>query len=196
MKNDRIAGVILAAGESKRLGQPKQLISWNGKPLIEHTARVALAGGLDPVVVVIGYRADEVRAAIQAPATIIENPRWHEGMSTSLHAGLDALPSDVIAAIMLLIDQPRVDARHIKAMVEAYRSSVQPIVVSTFQGRRASPTLFDRSLFGELAQVSGDTGGRSVLLAHPDRVTAVEAGSEITLLDIDTPDDWQRIQNG
>ena len=195
MTGDRIAGIVLAAGESKRLGQPKQLLSWNGKSLVEHAARTALAAGLDPVVVVIGYRGDEMRQALHAPVTVVENPDWREGISTSLRAGLKALPEDAGAAILLLVDQPRVDARHLKAMVEAYRSSVQPIVVSTYQGRRSSPTLFDRSLFDELAHATGDSGGRSLVQDHPAWVTNVEADGELALLDVDTLDDWQRIQD-
>ena len=194
MTRDRLAGILLAAGESTRLGEPKQLLDWRGRPLIEHTARVALAAGLDPVVAVIGHRADEVRAALRAPVTIVENPNWQEGMSTSLRAGLLALPADVAAAIMLLVDQPLVDAKHLKAMIEAYRSSVHSIVVSTYQGDRGSPTLFDRSLFDELQRVSGDSGGRTIVQAHPDLVTNVEADSELLLLDVDTPEDWQRLR--
>lgn len=195
MRSNRIAAVLLAAGESRRIGQPKQLLRWKGKPLIEHAARTAINAGLRPVVVVIGSRADDMRAAIRSPVTIVENARWTEGMSTSLHAGLQALPDDVDAAIMLLVDQPRITAGHLRAMIEAYRESGKPIVGSAFQGRRASPTLFDRSLFDQLRQVSGDSGGRSVIEANPDQVTLVEAEDALTLQDIDSIQDWRRMTN-
>ncbi len=196
MRNKRVAGVLLAAGESSRISQPKQLLHWKGKTLIEHAARTAIDAGLHPVVVVIGSRADDVRAAIQSPVTIVENARWTEGMSTSLRAGLQALPEDVDAAIMLLVDQPRVGADHLRALIEAYRESGKPIVGSAFQGRRASPTLFDRSLFAELMRVAGDEGGRSIVQANMDRVLLVEAEDALTLQDIDTIEDWQRMNDG
>ncbi len=193
MPSTRIAGVLLAAGESKRLGQPKQLLTWHGRPLIDHACQIALDAGLDPVVAVIGYRAADVRAALRAPVTIVENTRWPEGMSTSLRAGLSALPADVAAAIMLLVDQPRVAADHLRAMIAARAVSGKPIVVSACRGRRASPTLFDRALFDRLMQVTGDAGGRSVIQANPDLVEVVEVDDELTLVDVDTAEDWQRI---
>ncbi|HJW84844.1 MAG TPA: nucleotidyltransferase family protein, partial [Anaerolineae bacterium] len=108
MRRKRIAGVVMAAGASQRMGRPKQLLAWHGQPLIARSAQAALGAGLDPVVVVIGYRAEEAGVALQTLAvTIVENPAWPEGMSTSMRAGLSALPADVDAAILLLVDQPR-----------------------------------------------------------------------------------------
>ena len=197
MSDERIAGVLLAAGESKRLGQPKQLLRWHGRALIEHAAQAALDAGLDPVVVVIGSRADDMRAALRSTAVaLVENPRWLEGMSTSLQAGLSALPAGAVAAILLLVDQPRVSANHLRALIAAYHASGKPIIVSAFKGRRASPTLFDRSLFDQLMQISGDAGGRSVIQANPDLVEMIEVENELALIDIDTLEDWQRINSG
>jgi len=194
MNRERVAGILMAAGASTRLGQPKQLLEWKGRPLIAHAAHTALDAGLDPVVVVIGHRAEEMRAALRsAPVTIVENPHWPEGMSTSMRVGLSTLPGDVDAAIFLLVDQPRIEARHLKAMIAAYRASDKRIVVSACKGRRASPTLFDRALFDQLLRITGDTGGRSIIDANPDWVEPVEADDERTLLDIDTLEDWQRL---
>ena len=196
MTTKRIAGLLLAAGESVRLGQPKQLLAWHGVPLVEHAARTALRAGLYPVVVVIGFRAADMRAALKSPVTIVENPEWRAGMSTSLRAGLLALPGDADAAIMLLVDQPRLPETHLRAMIDAYEIMKAPIVVSAYRGRRASPALFDRSLFDQLVRVSGDVGGRPVIEANPHQVVQVEAGDELDLADVDTWEDWQRIDNG
>lgn len=195
MTTKRIAGLLLAAGESARLGQPKQLLEWNGTPLIEHAARTALCAGLDPVVVVIGSRAGDMRAALKSPVTIVENPDWQAGMSTSLRAGLRALPGDVDAAIMLLVDQPRLPEAHLRALIDTYERLKKPIVVSAHRGRRASPALFDRSLFDQLMRVSGDVGGRPVIEANPHEVVQVEAGDELQLADVDTWEEWQRVSS-
>jgi molybdenum cofactor cytidylyltransferase len=193
MNSKRVAAIILAAGEAKRMGRPKQLIEWNGRPLIAHVVRQALEAALDPTVVVVGAYADQVRMAIEAiTVPIVENRRWADGMSTSVQTGLAALEPDVDAAIFLLVDQPHIDAAHLRAMVAAYQRSRQPIVVSAYQGRRASPTLFDRSFFDQLMQVRGDSGGRSIIRAHPDRVSAVEVDDEAKLLDIDTQADLDK----
>ena len=186
----------MAAGASERMGRPKQLLHWHGQPLIAHSAQAALGAGLDPVVVVICHRAEEAGAALQALAvTIVENPAWPEGMSTSMRAGLSALPADVDAAILLLVDQPRLTSQHLQAMSDAYQASGKPIVVSAFHGQRSSPTLFDRALFGQLLRVTGDVGGRSVVDANPGLVETVEAADELTLFDVDTLEDWQRMSN-
>jgi molybdenum cofactor cytidylyltransferase len=195
-RGERVAGLLLAAGESKRLGLPKQLLRWRGRPLIDHAAHTASEAGLSPVIVVVGYRVNDMRAAISAPVMIVENPRWPEGMSTSLRAGLLALPPDVDAAVMLLVDQPRIGADHLRALVAAYYATGKPIVGSTFQGRRGSPTLFDRSLFDALMAISGDEGGRAVIQANPDLLEMVEVEDELALLDVDTLEDWRRISNG
>jgi molybdenum cofactor cytidylyltransferase len=193
---EHVAGLVLAAGESRRLGRPKQLLMWQGRPLIDHAAHTALEARLSPVVVVVGYHAGDMHAAIHAPVTIVENPRWPEGMSTSLRAGLLALPSDVDAAVMLLVDQPRIGADHLRALVATYRATGKPIVGSTFQGRRGSPTLFDRSLFAALLAITGDEGGRAVIQANPGLFETVEVEDELALLDVDTLEDWQKISNG
>jgi molybdenum cofactor cytidylyltransferase len=196
MRRKRIAGVVMAAGASQRMGRPKQLLHWQGQPLITHSAQAALGAGLDPVVVVIGHRAEEAGAALQTLAvTIVENPAWPEGMSTSMRAGLSALPADVDAAILLLVDQPRLTSQHLQAMSDAYQASGKPIVVSAFRGQRSSPALFDRALFGQLMRVTGDVGGRAVVDANPGLVETVEAADELTLFDVDTLEDWQRISN-
>lgn len=192
MTHRRVAGVLLAAGEARRLGRPKQLLEWQGETLITRAARTALDAGLDPVIAVIGSRAEMMRDALSAlPAIVIENPRWPDGMSTSMQAGLSALPETVGAVVMLLVDQPRVEAHHLRAIVAAYEAG-HPIVSLAFQGRRGSPTLFDRSLFDALMQIRGDEGGRSVVRDNAHLLGLVEVEDERIMLDVDTLEDWQQ----
>jgi molybdenum cofactor cytidylyltransferase len=180
------AGIILAAGESKRMGQPKQLIEIHGKTLLKHVVDAALASKLDTVFVVIGHQAAAVRASLDGrPVTFVANPDYSEGLSTSVKSGLRALPPDADAAMFLLGDQPGVTAELIDQLVAA--CTVSTIAAASVGGRRGTPTLFGRAWFPDLLRSSGDAGGRHVIDAHPEAVTLVGAGDD--LRDLDTPQD-------
>jgi molybdenum cofactor cytidylyltransferase len=180
------AGIILAAGESKRMGQPKQLIEIHGKTLLKHVVDAALASKLDTVFVVIGHQAAAVRASLDGrPVTFVANPDYREGLSTSVKSGLRALPPDADAAMFLLGDQPGVTAELIDQLVAA--CTVSTIAAASVGGRRGTPTLFGRAWFPNLLRSSGDAGGRHVIDAHPEAVTLVGAGDD--LRDLDTPQD-------
>jgi molybdenum cofactor cytidylyltransferase len=180
------AGIILAAGESKRMGQPKQLIEIHGKTLLKHVVDAALASKLDTVFVVIGHQAAAVRASLDGrPVTFVANPDYREGLSTSVKSGLRALPPDADAAMFLLGDQPGVTAELIDQLVAA--CTVSTIAAASVGGRRGTPTLFGRAWFPDLLRSSGDAGGRHVIDAHPEAVTLVGAGDD--LRDLDTPQD-------
>lgn len=188
--SSRVAAVVLAAGGSSRFGAPKQLARWQNSTLVERAADIALESAAGPVLVVLGRAAEACRAALGSrPLQIIDNPRWAEGQSTSMQAGLAELPANTGAAIFLLVDQPGVTPQVINALIERHQTTLAPIVWPEFEGRRGNPVLFDRAVFGELARVSGDTGGRPVLQAHrhaAERVTVTNPG---ILQDIDRPAD-------
>jgi 4-nitrophenyl phosphatase len=189
-----IAAVILAAGGSTRFGQPKQLLDWGGVPLVAHVADQALAAGLAPVVAVLGSQAEAVRAALgRRPVQTVTNWRWETGLSTSVQAGLAALPPETEAGIFMHCDQPLVSADLLRALVARFEETGAPIVYPMHAGRRGTPTLFARRLFPELAAVSGDEGGRAVISRHPDEVATVEVTAPDVLADIDTPDDYERL---
>jgi molybdenum cofactor cytidylyltransferase len=190
-----VAGIILAAGESKRFGQPKQLLDWHGKPFVRQVADTALAAGLSPVVIVTGANAEQVEAAVRdLPLTINHNPNWQTGQSSSLQAGLRAIPSETGAAIFLLADQPQVTPTVLRALVERHSLDLSPIVAPQVQGQRANPVLFDRVTFPDLMSLRGDSGGRAIFPKYP--VTYLPWQDEILLADIDTPEDYRKLVNG
>jgi len=189
-----VAAIILAAGGSTRFGRPKQLLDWGGVPLVAHIADQALAAGLTPVVVVLGNQAEAIRAVLgNRPVQTAMNWRWESGLSTSVHAGLTALPPETEAAIFLQCDQPLVNANLLRALVSRFEESHAPIVYPTHAGQRRPPVLFARCFFPELAAVTGDEGGRAVIARHPNEVASVEVADPDALADIDTPEDYERL---
>jgi molybdenum cofactor cytidylyltransferase len=164
-----IAGIVLAAGRSSRLGRPKQLLPVHGEALIRHTLRRVLASSLDQVILVVGHEAEEVRAAVaDFPVACVFNAEAAAGQSTSVCAGLAALSPDVRAAVFILGDQPGVDPNVIDTLITAWRESGAPVVAPRYEDRMGNPVLFDRRVFPELAALEGDTGARPVVRAYHD----------------------------
>ena len=187
-----VGGVVLAAGESIRMGTVKQLLPWRGKPLIRHVAEKALAGGLDPVVVVTGAAAEGIENAVAGlPVVLVRNRNWESGQASSIRAGVQALKDRCGAAVFLLSDMPQIPLNLIEAELEIHRREPVEIVVPRVKGQRTNPVLFDRSTFGELAALEGDTGGRALFARHPLRWLDLE--DTRALLDVDTPADYQRL---
>jgi molybdenum cofactor cytidylyltransferase len=193
--HEKTAGVILAAGGSSRLGVPKQLLSWHGIPFVRHVAMKALSAGLAPVIVVSGAFAPEVDAALQGlEVQLAHNPSWEQGQSTSVITGVKAVPPENGSAIFLLSDQPQVMGILLQDLVLAHARSLAPIVAPRVQGKRANPALFDARVFSELLTLTGDTGGRK-LFDEPGRfpVYWVDWDDASLLVDVDTPQDYQRL---
>jgi molybdenum cofactor cytidylyltransferase len=185
-----IAALILAAGSSRRMGRPKQLLEIGGEALIRRAVHQAEAAGLEQIFVVVGpHRAEIERALAGTAARLVDNLDHLTGMASSLRAGLGALGPEAEAAIVMLADQPFQNADILRRLIAAYRASGQPIVVPLYAGRRGNPVLFDRALFAELAAQEGDRGGRDVLLAHPQQVEAVEFDRPELQTDLDT---WEQ----
>lgn len=189
-----IAAILLAAGESKRLGEPKQLLDWHGQPFIRHIAKTALEAGLSPVVVVLGAHEDQIRPALQDLAVdIVYNTDWAAGQSSSVKMGLTALPKSTGAAIFLLVDQPQVPITLLNKLVATHRTTLAPIIAPEVDGQRGNPVLFDRSTFADLGGISGDVGGRAIFSRH--QVTWIPWLDASLALDVDTWEDYDKLLN-
>ena len=185
----RIAALVLAAGESRRMGGPNKLVATLGSvPLVRIAAAAALKSGAASVTVVTGSRAGEVKAALAGvDVKYVHNPAYAGGLSTSLKAGIASLPADIDGVVVLLGDMPRVTSAMIDRLIEAFRPEEGAlIVVPTFAGKRGNPVLWSARFLGELRSVEGDTGGRQLIGANPEAVVEVELGAAVAL-DIDTP---------
>lgn len=195
--HSRAAAVVLAAGGSSRFGSPKQLAQWGHKTFIEQVVDTALAAQARPVLVVLGAEIEQSRAALgDRPVQIVVNPAWAQGQSTSLKAGIAALPANVGCAIFLPVDLPNLTPAIIRRLIERHRQTLAPLVWPEFEGQRGNPVLFDRSLFFELSQVSGDTGGKPVLQRYQAEVERVTVTERVVLEDIDRVEDLKQLKNG
>jgi molybdenum cofactor cytidylyltransferase len=189
-----VAGIILAAGEAKRFGRPKQLLDYHGEPFVRRVVKTALTSGLSPVVVVTGANAKEVEAVLHdLPITITRNPGWQNGQSSSIQAGLNRLSGQSGAAIFLLADQPQVTPKIIHALLEEHARTLSPIIAPMVAGRRANPVLFDRRTFSDLMELGGDVGGRAIFGKY--QVTTLPWHDETLLRDVDLPEDFERLQD-
>jgi molybdenum cofactor cytidylyltransferase len=193
--HEQTAGIILAAGGAKRFGSPKQLADWEGMALVRRAALAALEAGLDPVLVVTGAYAAEIETALAGlPVQFVHNPTWQAGQSTSLQAGLRALPLETGSVIFLLADQPALTSSLIQALLKQRRQSFAPLVVPRVGIQRANPVLFDRLTFPHLLELKGDMGGRSLLTGDsPFSIAWVDWPDPAILLDIDSPQDYARL---
>jgi molybdenum cofactor cytidylyltransferase len=173
------------------MGGPNKLMATlDGEPLVRHAVRAALEGGLSEVVVVTGHQGERVASALAGlNVRLVTNPRYAEGLSTSLKAGLAALGEEVDGALVLLGDMPRVGAGLVRRLAEAFDpASGRHIVVPVAGGRRGNPVLWGRRFFGELMKVTGDQGGRTVLASSPEAVIEVPVEGDAVHLDLDTPE--------
>jgi molybdenum cofactor cytidylyltransferase len=192
-KTPGIAGIILAAGAASRMGRPKLLLPWKGEALIHHAARTALEAELEPLVVVVGSRALDIQASLAdlEEIDVVYNSNWDAGQSTSVRAGIKALPEHTEAVIFLLGDQPYVSCALLRALIKTY-TQTRPFILAPFVGdKRTNPVLFDRSLFDVLCQLQGDAGARSIFVQYPP--THLPWPDERLLFDVDTPEDYQHL---
>lgn len=185
----QVAAIVLAAGQSRRMGPENKLLALvDGRPMITHVVDALLASRARPVIVVTGHEEDRVRAALgERPVHLCHNPDYAEGLSTSLRAGLEALP-EVEGVLVSLGDMPRIKAGQIDRLIAAFQPSEgRAICVPTVNGKRGNPVLFATRFLPEMRELSGDVGARHLIGAHAEEVVEIEMDDDAALLDIDTP---------
>lgn len=195
--NTSLPAIVLAAGASRRLGEPKQLLTLGGETLVARAIRLAFEAGVTPVFVVIGAHADQVRASLGPLHVIpVPNDRWSQGIASSIHAGLRALNADQpdsAGTLILACDQPRLSAAHLSALIDCFNAQPHPsIAASAYSGVLGIPAIFPRIVFPGLFALQGDKGARALLLQPPCPLVAVDfEGGEI---DIDRPEDRAQLR--
>ena len=193
MRDGRVAGVVLAAGSSSRLGSNKLLIDIGGETMVRRAARRALEAGLAPVIVVLGFEADRVAEALQELDVVLAvNPDHARGMHCSIQAGIARVPADCEAAVVILADMPLVTSAMSAGLVARFRSGPEPLVISRYGNVQAPPTLYARTLFPALS-AAGKGGGRVVVRDHLEEAAAVEWPPAL-LADLDRLEDVERFR--
>jgi molybdenum cofactor cytidylyltransferase len=187
-----LSAILLAAGESKRMGKPKQLMPLGSSTVVEQAIDNLLNSTVDEIIVVLGYRAEEITKTIAAkPVKIIVNPNYQQGMSTSIIAGLILVDHQAQAVMLALGDQPLVDSQTINRLIDEFHKHDKGIAVPTYHGRRGHPIIFAIKYKSKLLELEGDIGGREIIKQHPDDILEVAVDSESVIADIDTRDDYQ-----
>jgi len=191
--HEPVAGIILAAGGSSRFGKAKQLLDWHGQPFVHAVAKTALMSGLAPIVMITGSDAQAVESAVHdIHIEIAFNRDWKSGQGTSIKEGITSLLGKWVGgAIFLLADQPQVTSSVLRALMEKHAEGLFPIVAPMVMDQRANPVLFDRCTFNDLLNIEGDVGGRAIF--HKHRVEYVPWNDDRLLLDVDTPEMYQRL---
>jgi molybdenum cofactor cytidylyltransferase len=202
MSNDKelVQGMILAAGLSTRMGRQKLLIKIGGVPVIARVVRAALESRLNRVVLVTGPTNFELLESLgpentNARLLIAVNELPEEGMSSSLKTGMMMVTKGTLGIMVILGDQPFLTSAIINRLLDEFDKQTDCIVAPMVQGRRSNPVIFPADLFPELRMVTGDIGGKSVLLRNPERVAGIEMGGYYDDKDLDTPEDLQGIKS-
>lgn len=191
-----IAVVLLAAGASSRMGQPKQLLLFQGKSLLRHAAETALATPFRPVIVVLGANADLLRPELDGlDVSIVFNPHWQQGMGTSARVAAEnvsALGPPPSALIFMLCDQPLVTPELLQTLAQTRQAGRKPIVACEYEGVPGVPALFGRSLFPALRYLDGAMGAKQIFAAHPGKIKTIPFPQGA--VDVDTPEDYKRLE--
>ena len=191
----KVAAIILAAGRSTRFGEDNKLLEEiDGEPMVARVAALALASRARPVIVITGFEAERVGAALDGfDIRLVPNPDYAQGMSTSLSAGLRALPAESDGVLILLGDMPRVEPYVLDALLAAFAANgAEFICVPVHAGRRGNPVLWGGAYFAEMMQLSGDRGAKQLMRLHPGKVVEVEVGTNSIFEDVDLAADLDR----
>lgn len=189
--------IVLAAGESSRLGRPKQLLLYEGRPLLQHAVQVANESGADPVIVVLGADAETIKKEIDDPGvSVVENIDWNEGMASSIRCGLKLFTQinhSPEGIILMVCDQPFVTASLLKDLMSVHQQSGKPIVACSYDNTFGPPVFFHHTFFEELLELKGDVGARAIILHHTADVEVIPFPKGT--YDVDTETDYERINS-
>jgi molybdenum cofactor cytidylyltransferase len=191
----RIAGLVLAAGRSSRMAPRNKLLEpVGGEKMVRRVAAVGLASGAQPMIVVTGHEAAFVADALRGlDVTIVANPDYADGVSTSLRSGLRALPAGIDGALILLGDMPEVEGSVLRALMAPFTGE-DAICVPVCHGQRGNPVLWGRSYFAEMMELTGDTGAKPLLARHEAHLVEVEVTTDSIFKDVDAPEDLARLK--
>ncbi len=191
--SDNVYAVILAAGESSRMGSPKQLLVWGNHTLLEHAVLNVRSLLHERSVIVLGAHAEAIRASVSLDGgSVIVNPDWQEGIASSIRAGIRALPASASAALILLCDQPLIGAKQIRTLLNAWEKEPSRIVASIYNDGVGVPALFPAEFFGQLLELEGDRGGKGLLRKFNDRLLKISLPE--AELDIDSTADFEQLR--
>ncbi len=194
------AGVILAAGESSRFGEPKQLTKLNDKYLLEWVVDAALASDLETVVLILGFEHQKILQRLgdkkgSDKFQVAINSRFRDGQSQSVALGVSMIVDTYAAVMFLLGDQPMVDPATINHLLDCFRASEKNICVPVNRWRRGNPTIFSDLFYNRLLAIEGDMGGRKIIESHSDQILEVEIENPLVFFDIDTPQDLKELNS-
>lgn len=188
-----VSAILLAAGESKRMGEAKQLLPFGGSTVLEQVVSRLLAAPLDEIVVVVGCQAEVMRSRLlRYPVKLVDNPNYREGMSSSLRCGLLAISPHCRGVLIVLGDQPRVSAATVRQIIAAFRRVGKGIVAPVYRGQRGHPVLLDIAYRPEMMALHGDVGCKAILERYAAEVLEVEVESPAILQDVDDRQDYER----
>jgi molybdenum cofactor cytidylyltransferase len=192
-----LAAVILSGGASSRMGSPKALLAYQGRPFLEHLLEVAVHPQIGIRRVVLGADAEPIAKAIHLQADeIVINADWEKGQLTSIQAALRSLPPGTEGILLCLIDHPLISAALIQELVERFYKSDKPIVLPVYEGRRGHPLIFAATLYDELLRAPLETGARAVVWAHSREVEEVRTNEEGCVLNLNDPETMNKAFGG
>lgn len=190
-----VAMIILAAGASVRMGTPKQLLSYRGRSLLRHITIEAIASVCEPIIVVLGAYAQQIRQEVQLPVQVVENLDWNQGMSASIKSGIQELntaTNNIEAVVLAVCDQPFVSAQIINQLVEAYYYTEKPIIASEYSGTLGVPALFSHRFFSELRDLKETEGAKQIIKKYRYEVYCIPFPEGA--IDIDTPNEYEKLK--
>lgn len=195
--DSRVGAVVLAAGRSERMGEPKQLLRVGDKTVLQRTLENVIGACVAEVVLVLGFSAEAIRRALPVALldglNVVVNEHYELGMASSLQKGLCAMSSQMDAALIVMADQPLVRSETMGRIIERYRMSDAKIVIPYYKGKRGNPVLLGRAVFAEGMRLEGDAGFRVFFDRYTDAIGPVDVDDEGILLDIDNRDDYERV---